>query len=85
MAGRGSRLRPHTLTTPKPLISFAGKSIVQRLVEDIVNVCNEKIHEIAFIVGDFGEQVEKDLINIASGLGAKGQIVYHFREFFFIS
>ena len=36
MAGRGSRLRPHTLTTPKPLIAFAGKSIVQRLVEDIV-------------------------------------------------
>ena len=31
MAGRGSRLRPHTLTTPKPLISFAGKSIVKRL------------------------------------------------------
>ena len=31
MAGRGSRLRPHTLTTPKPLISFVGKSIVQRL------------------------------------------------------
>ena len=76
MAGRGSRLRPHTLTTPKPLISFAGKSIVQRLVEDIVNVCNEKINEIAFIVGDFGEQVENDLINIASSLGAEGQIVY---------
>ena len=35
MAGRGSRLRPHTLTTPKPLIPIAGKPIVQRLVEDI--------------------------------------------------
>ncbi len=76
MAGRGSRLRPHTLTTPKPLISFAGKSIVQRLVEDIVNVCNEKIDEIAFIIGDFGEQVENDLLDIASSLGAQGQIVY---------
>ena len=76
MAGRGSRLRPHTLTTPKPLISFVGKSIVQRLVEDIVNVCNEKIDEIAFIIGDFGEQVENDLLDIASSLGAQGQIVY---------
>jgi len=76
MAGRGSRLRPHTLTTPKPLISFAGKSIVQRLVEDIVNVCNEKIQEIAFIIGDFGDEVEQDLLSIASSLGAVGKIVY---------
>ena len=76
MAGRGSRLRPHTLTTPKPLISFAGKSIVQRLVEDIVNVCNEKIQEIAFIIGHFGDEVEQDLLSIASSLGAVGKIVY---------
>ena len=42
MAGRGSRLRPHTLTVPKPLIPIAGKPIVQRLVEDIVSVCGDK-------------------------------------------
>ena len=76
MAGRGSRLRPHTLTTPKPLIAFAGKSIVQRLVEDIVNVCDEEINEIAFIIGDFGKEVERNLINIANDLGAEGKIVY---------
>lgn len=76
MAGRGSRLRPHTLTTPKPLIAFAGKSIVQRLVEDIVNVCDEEINEIAFIIGDFGKEVERNLINIANVLGAEGKIVY---------
>jgi len=76
MAGRGSRLRPHTLTTPKPLIAFAGKSIVQRLVEDIVKVCNEEINEIAFIIGDFGKEIENNLINIAKDLGAEGKIVY---------
>ena len=76
MAGRGSRLRPHTLTTPKPLISFAGKTIVERLVQDIVKVCDETIDEIAFIIGDFGEDVEKDLIKIASNLNAKGIIVH---------
>ena len=55
MAGRGSRLRPHTLTVPKPLIPVAGKPIVERLVEDITKVCGEKVDEIAFIIGDFGE------------------------------
>ncbi|TQD40796.1 sugar phosphate nucleotidyltransferase [Haloflavibacter putidus] len=75
MAGRGSRLRPHTLTVPKPLIPIAGKPIVQRLVEDIAGVVNEKIDEVAFIIGkDFGEEVEKDLNAIADNLGAKASI-----------
>ena len=51
MAGRGSRLRPHTLTIPKPLIPIAGKPIVQRLVEDIVRVCEQEVDEIAFVIG----------------------------------
>ena len=79
MAGRGSRLRPHTLTVPKPLVPVAGKPIVHRLVEDIAAVCNEKVDEIAFIIGDFGDQVEKDLIAVAESLGAKGSI-YHQEE-----
>lgn len=79
MAGRGSRLRPHTLTIPKPLMPVAGKPIVQRLVEDIAKVSNEKIDEIAFIIGDFGTETEKQLIGIAESLGAKGS-VYHQEE-----
>ena len=77
MAGRGSRLRPHTLTVPKPLIPIAGKPIVHRLVEDIAKVLDEKIDEIAFIIGeDFGEKVEQDLKKIAQALGSKGTIYY---------
>jgi glucose-1-phosphate thymidylyltransferase len=77
MAGRGSRLRPHTLTVPKPLIPIAGKPIVHRLVEDIAGVINQDIEEIAFIIHkDFGTQVEKDLIAIAEKLGSKGSIYY---------
>ena len=77
MAGRGSRLRPHTLTIPKPLIPIAGKPIVHRLVEDIAKVLNEKIDEVAFIIGeDFGEKVETDLKHIAETLGAKASIYY---------
>lgn len=76
MAGRGSRLRPHTLTIPKPLIPIVGKPIVQRLVEDIVKVAGQKVDEIAFIIGDFGTETEEQLKGIAEGLGAKGSI-YH--------
>ena len=75
MAGRGSRLRPHTLTTPKPLIPIVGKAIVQRLVEDIVRICGEKsVEEIAFVIGDFGTEVEEQLKAVAAKLGAKGKI-----------
>ncbi|MFT5166465.1 MAG: glucose-1-phosphate thymidylyltransferase, partial [Saprospiraceae bacterium] len=74
MAGRGSRLRPHTLTTPKPLVPIAGKPMVQRLVEDLATSYGGQIEEIAFIIGDFGEQVKKDLIAIAESLGAKGAV-----------
>lgn len=77
MAGKGKRMRPHTLTVPKPLINVAGKPIVQRLVEDITKVCGEKVDEIAFIIGpDFGKEVEENLIKIAQSQGAKGTICY---------
>lgn len=77
MAGRGSRLRPHTLTIPKPLIPIAGKPIVHRLVEDIAGVLNQDIEEVAFIIHEsFGNKVEEELIAIAQKLGAKGTIYY---------
>lgn len=76
MAGRGKRLRPHTLTTPKPLVPIAGKPIVERLVLDIAKVCDEQIENIAFVIGDFGEETEKSLLDIAEGIGAKGHICY---------
>jgi glucose-1-phosphate thymidylyltransferase len=77
MAGRGSRLRPHTLTIPKPLVPVGGKPIVHRLVQDIAKTCVEKIDEIAFVIGrDFGSEVEAELIAVAEKLGAKGTICY---------
>ncbi len=76
MAGMGKRMRPHTLTTPKPVIPVAGKPIVQHLMEDIIRMCNQKVEEIAFVVGHFGEEAEKNLIKIAEDLGAKGSIHY---------
>jgi glucose-1-phosphate thymidylyltransferase len=76
MAGMGTRMRPHTLTIPKPLIVLAGKSIVQRLVEGISKVCAEPIDEIGFVIGNFGEKVEKSLVQIAANVGANAKIYY---------
>ncbi|WP_290699320.1 sugar phosphate nucleotidyltransferase [Lacinutrix sp.] len=77
MAGRGSRLRPHSLTVPKPLIPVAGQPIVHRLVKDIVKVLNQPIEEIAFVLGDpawFGDDVVSSLEALAKSLGAKASI-----------
>src|SRR6185369_17190571 len=76
MAGMGKRMRPHTLTTPKPLIPVAGKPIVQWLVEDIVKAAGTKVEEIAYIIGDFGKETEKALIDIAAKEDSKGKIYY---------
>jgi glucose-1-phosphate thymidylyltransferase len=78
MAGMGKRMRPHTLTIPKPLIRIAGKPIVQRLVEDIVRVSGSPVEEIAFVIGDFGKEVEDQLKEIATGLGAEASIYYQY-------
>lgn len=77
MAGRGSRLRPHTLTVPKPLVPVAGQPIVHRLVKDIAEVVKTDIEEVAFILGDpafFGDDVVESLTKLANDLGAKASI-----------
>ena len=77
MAGRGSRLRPHTLTVPKPLVPVAGTPIVEQLVNDIAGVVNQPIEEVAFILGDpafFGEEIVAHLTKVAENLGAKATI-----------
>ena len=82
MAGLGKRLRPHTLTVPKPLLPIAGKPIVHRLVEDIAKVCPEKIDSIGFIIHpNFGKEVEESLKKIASEVGATGKIYYQEQAF----
>jgi glucose-1-phosphate thymidylyltransferase len=76
MAGIGKRMRPHTLTVPKPLLPVAGKPMVQHLVEDICAMSREKIDEIGFVIGNFGKEVEQNLVKVAEKAGAKGRIFY---------
>ena len=70
MAGMGKRMRPHTLTTPKPLLPVAGKPIVHWLIEDIARVCRDRIDEVVFVIGEFGEEAEKQLLQVAEQIGA---------------
>ena len=78
MAGRGSRLRPQTLTTPKPLVSIAGSPILFQLVKDTVKLINEPIEEMVFIIGDplfFDKKVVFDLKDLAKKHNSKA-IIY---------
>ena len=76
MAGMGKRMRPHTLTTPKPLLPIAGKPIAQRLVENLAEISDEPIDKIGFVIGRFGKEVEENLLQIAADAGAVGSIHY---------
>lgn len=76
MAGMGKRMRPHTLTVPKPLVHVAGKPIVEHLVNDIASLADGKVEEVAFIIGRFGKAVEEQLLEVAANIGAKGSIHY---------
>jgi glucose-1-phosphate thymidylyltransferase len=76
MAGIGKRLRPFTLTTPKPLLKIAGKSIVHRLVENISQLHNNKITDVGFVIGNFPESVVESLENIAKSLNLLPHIYY---------
>ncbi|MBJ05078.1 MAG: nucleotidyltransferase [Flavobacteriales bacterium] len=61
MAGRGTRLRPQTLTTPKPLIEIAGKKIVERIIELVKNNCSKEIKHVSFIISSQDLKTEKQL------------------------
>ena len=77
MAGRGSRLRPHSITIPKPMLPVAGSPIVSQLVNEIARVVDQPIQEVAYILGDpafFGPSIVEELTQVAQDLGAKATI-----------
>ena len=54
LAGFGTRLRPHTYTRPKPLVSVAGKPVLGHILDKLTGL---DIEEIIFIVGYLGDQI----------------------------
>jgi glucose-1-phosphate thymidylyltransferase len=72
MAGRGTRVRPHSHTVPKPLLPVAGKMIVERIVETFSRTLDRNIDEIIFILGpDFGQDIKDALKDMSDRQGAK--------------
>lgn len=70
MAGRGTRLRPHTHVTPKPLLPVAGRTMVERIVETFAGVLPRALDEAVFILGpDFGQEVRDQLTAISEQFG----------------
>ncbi len=55
VAGKGTRLRPHTLNRPKSLVRVAGKTILEHV---IANLAKLQISELVFIVDENGQIVE---------------------------
>ena len=71
MAGRGTRLRPHSLTTPKPLLPVAGPMLIERIIASFAASVDRKITDIAFVLGDFGQETEQRLADMALRFGAE--------------
>jgi glucose-1-phosphate thymidylyltransferase len=55
LAGKGTRLRPHTHLVPKPLIKVAGRPVMDWVMDTLEGL---PIEELIFITGHLKEQVE---------------------------
>ena len=80
MAGRGTRLRPHTHVTPKPLLPVAGRTMVERIVETFASVLPRALDEAVFILGpDFGDAVRQSLTEISARHGMRAHFAVQAR------
>lgn len=61
MAGLGTRLRPHTWSKPKQLISVAGKAVLDHVLDTLSSLPEAESVELVNIVGYLGDQIEAHL------------------------
>jgi glucose-1-phosphate thymidylyltransferase len=56
LAGKGTRLRPHTHITPKPMLKIAGKPVIDYVMEDLQRLGD--VEQVIYITGHLKEKVE---------------------------
>ena len=56
LAGKGTRLRPHTHITPKPMLRIAGKPVIDYVMDDLAKLGG--VDEVIYITGHLKEKVE---------------------------
>jgi glucose-1-phosphate thymidylyltransferase len=57
LAGKGTRLRPHTHTVPKPMLKVAGKPVMDYVMDDVAKLTG--VTEVVYITGHLKETVER--------------------------
>lgn len=57
LAGKGTRLRPHTHITPKPMLKVAGKPVMDYVMDDVARLGN--VDQVVYITGHLQDKVEE--------------------------
>ena len=57
LAGKGTRLRPHTHITPKPMMKVAGKPVMSYVLDELKKLGN--VEQVIYITGHLKEKVER--------------------------
>ncbi len=57
LAGKGTRLRPHTHVTPKPMLKVAGKPVMSYVLDDVKKLGD--VEQVIYITGHLKEKVEE--------------------------
>ena len=68
VGGFGTRLRPFTLTVPKPLVDFANKPIIDFIIEACIEA---GVSEIILATGYFSEQLEEHILHMEKNFNIK--------------
>lgn len=68
LAGKGTRLRPHTHTVPKPMLKVAGKPVMDYVLDDVRKLGN--VDEVVYITGHLKGAVEQHVHGVYGDMKA---------------